>query len=283
MAASAGMGLAGDILFQKPQRLQAGGTEITGYRDYSPGDDVRNVDWNYCARLDELIVREYGSVSRRFCHIIVDKSASMRMRAPKSNVSKLDLSARLAAILAYTALKRNQQVAFGAYDSVYYRMGRPMVGLGDIGFGLKFLQEQLESAGGLAEKSTCFLKAAEGVIAHDSRKGSVLVLTDLFDSSFEKGLSLLQQAGYSPRVLRLYTDHERGVGLFGDVTIQNAETGETWDLTITPSQLAYFQKKFQENTEKTRRWCSRFGARYQNVYCDLPASQACLQALGLKD
>ncbi len=202
------------------------------------------------------------------------------MSAPKSKVSKLDISVRLAAILAYTALHRNQQVVLGAYDNAFYRINQPLSGIGDIGFGLKFLQGLVESP---SEKATCFQTAAEGVIRSDARKGSVLVLTDLFDSSFPKGLSLLQQAGYSPRILRLYTDHERGVGLYGDVTILDAETGQSWDLTITGSQLSYFQKKFQENTDKTRRWCARFGARYQNVFCDLPANQACLQALGLKD
>ena len=202
MAASAGMGLAGDILYQKPQRLQAGGLEITGYRDYSPGDDVRKVDWNFCARMDELVVREYGSVARQYCHIIVDKSASMRMSAPKSKVSKLDISVRLAAILAYTALHRNQQVVLGAYDNAFYRINQPLSGIGDIGFGLKFLQGLVESP---SEKATCFQTAAEGVIRSDARKGSVLVLTDLFDSSFPKGLSLLQQAGYSPRILRFFT------------------------------------------------------------------------------
>lgn len=270
----------GDILYQPPQRNLAGGTEITGYRDYCPGDDLHSVDWGFCARMDELIVREYRSSARQYCHIMVDKSESMRLIPPRSVSTKLDMAVRLSIILGYAALRRDQQVHLYTYDDTFTLMERALGAINEIGLGMKFMQNAVESP---SRKATSFFSAVEKLIKMDSHKGAVIILTDMYDDSFSKGLSLLHQAGYSPRVLRLYSDHERGVGLYGDVTIHDAETGRKWDITVTDAQLKYFQKKFQENTEKTRKWCGHFGARYQNVYCDQPATQACLQAMGLKD
>lgn len=270
---------SGDILYQPPHRNLAGGTEITGYRDYSPGDDLHSVDWGYCARMDELLVREYKSSARQYCHILVDKSESMRLVPPRAVTSKLDTATRLAAILAFVAVRRNNQVNVYTYDDQLQSAEHAIGAEGDIGFALKFFRDATETE---SKKSTSFLNAAQKLAQMDSHKGAVLILTDMYDDSFPQGLSLLQQAGYSPRVLRLYSDFERGVGLFGDITVVDAETGRSWNLTITQAQLKYFQKKFNENTERIRRWSLRYGAKFQNVYCDQPATQACLEALGLR-
>ncbi len=211
---------------------------------------------------------------------MVDKSESMRLVPPRSVSTKLDMAVRLAAILGYSALRRNQQVNFYAYDDQFIPMERAMGAVNEIGLGMKFYQQMVELP---SKKKTSFLTAAEKLIQVDKHKGVVIIFTDMYDDSFLPGLSLLHQAGYLPRVERLYSDHERGVGLFGDVTISDAETGLSWDITITEGQLKYFQRKFRETTERTKKWCARFAARYQNVYCDQPATQACLQAMGLKD
>ena len=46
--------LDGGLLAERLPRTGVGGTELSGYRDYAPGDDRRHIDWNVCARHDEL-------------------------------------------------------------------------------------------------------------------------------------------------------------------------------------------------------------------------------------
>ncbi len=270
---------SGDILYQPPHNNLVGGTEITGYRDYSPGDDLHSVDWGYCARMDELLVKEFKSAARQFCHIIVDKSESMRLVPPRASTSKLDTAIRLAAILTFVAVRRNNQVNVYTYDDQLQIAPRPIGAESDIGIALKFFRDATQTE---SKKATSFQTAVQKLIQFDSHKGAVLILTDMYDESFPQGLSVLREAGYSPRALRLYSDFERGVGLFGDITVVDAETGRSWNLTITESQLKYFQKKFNENTQRIQKWCHRYGATYQNVYCDQPATQSCLEALGLR-
>ena len=65
----------GGILAGPRARLPAGGTEITGHRDYSPGDDYRQVDWSLCARHDELRVKQYEGEADRPVYLLLDCSA----------------------------------------------------------------------------------------------------------------------------------------------------------------------------------------------------------------
>ncbi|MDZ7617023.1 MAG: DUF58 domain-containing protein, partial [Patescibacteria group bacterium] len=57
--------------------LPAGGTEATGVRDYSPGDELRWIDWKWCARRDEVLTRTFEGRQDRPMTVLLDISRSM--------------------------------------------------------------------------------------------------------------------------------------------------------------------------------------------------------------
>ena len=62
-------------LLATPRRtLPAGGTEVTGYRDYAPGDNFFHVHWTWVARHDELLVKVFEGTTDRYVHLLVDCS-----------------------------------------------------------------------------------------------------------------------------------------------------------------------------------------------------------------
>src|SRR3954454_21255081 len=54
------------------------GIDFTDLRPYTPEDDVRHIDWNVTARLDEPFVRQYTQERELTAWLVVDRSASMR-------------------------------------------------------------------------------------------------------------------------------------------------------------------------------------------------------------
>ena len=53
-------------------RCPAGGTELGGHRDYAPGDDYRQIDWNLCARHDELLTKQFPGEADRPVYLLLD-------------------------------------------------------------------------------------------------------------------------------------------------------------------------------------------------------------------
>src|SRR5438045_1297107 len=71
--------------------------EFADYRDYSLGDDLRQLDWNVYARLERLFVKLFVEEEDVTVTFLVDASASITARTP----SKLLFAKRPAAALGY--------------------------------------------------------------------------------------------------------------------------------------------------------------------------------------
>ena len=84
--------------------------EFAAHREYSPGDDLRHIDWKVWSKTDRLYIKEYEEETNLKCHLIVDCSKSMRY-GEETGWSKFDYAATAAASLGY--LMQQQQDAVG--------------------------------------------------------------------------------------------------------------------------------------------------------------------------
>ena len=84
--------------------------EFAAHREYSPGDDIKHIDWKVWSKTDRLYIKEYEEETNLKCTIILDCSKSMRY-GEVEGWSKFDYAATTAASLAY--LLQQQQDAIG--------------------------------------------------------------------------------------------------------------------------------------------------------------------------
>src|SRR6185369_4143139 len=82
--------------------------EFAAHREYSPGDDLRHIDWKVWSRSDRLYIKEYEEETNFACTIVLDASRSMQYGG---EWRKYDYAATAAASLAY--LLQQQQDAVG--------------------------------------------------------------------------------------------------------------------------------------------------------------------------
>src|SRR5262249_38841213 len=94
-------------------RVLGSGIEAENFRDYSAGDDLRYLDWNTFARLDDLTIRTYRAERQLELTVIIDASASMGV--PESD-DKLGLAIVLGAALCYIGMGENDSVRVVAFS-----------------------------------------------------------------------------------------------------------------------------------------------------------------------
>src|SRR5919202_237923 len=102
------------------------GIDFTDLRLYTPEDDVRHIDWNVTARLDEPFVRQYTEERELTAWLVLDRSASMRFAAgPHGKDSVLN---ELAVCLARLVSRGGTRVGAILYDNAAQRVIPPRTG-----------------------------------------------------------------------------------------------------------------------------------------------------------
>ena len=93
--------------------------EFAEHREYTPGDDLRKLDWKLIARRQRYYVREFIDETNLRATILLDSSGSMGYRGASAadGLSKLEYAQHLAAGLAYILIRQQDAVGFVAYDT----------------------------------------------------------------------------------------------------------------------------------------------------------------------
>src|SRR5580765_393915 len=88
--------------------------EFTEYRQYTPGDDPRYLDWRVFARSDRYFIKKFEDETNLRCHLLADKSRSMAFGS--LNYSKANYAATLAATIAYFLYLQGDAVGLLTFD-----------------------------------------------------------------------------------------------------------------------------------------------------------------------
>lgn len=248
--------------------------EFADYRDYSPGDDPRRVDWNVFARHERAVVKLFEEEDELAVHILIDQSASMfPPDAAPADDSKFDCAARLALLLGYVAL------AAGDALSVQCSTGRtfgPRRGLA----AFPDLQRFLDDARTAAPNARLGLDGWLKAYAQRARPGLCLLLSDMLDDSGGRpGLDALGAAGLEVALLHVLSPDELDPQLTGDLRLTDVETGDARDLSIDESLLAAYRRRLQEWTTEVAAACRRRGGRWLLVDSSQPLERTVLYDL----
>jgi uncharacterized protein (DUF58 family) len=149
--------------------------EFAEYRAYSPGDDLRNIDWNVYARSERMFLKRYRGETNSWLTILLDASNSMQFGS--HGVNKMDYARYLAASLFYLAL-HGQRDAAGliTFDDEIRNYIRPSTRQGQLHRLLAGL-EQAE-----ARARTDFAKPMRYFQEFLKRRGMVLIVSDFWES-----------------------------------------------------------------------------------------------------
>jgi uncharacterized protein (DUF58 family) len=196
--------------------------EFADYRDYTIGDDLRQLDWNVYARLERLFVKLFVEEEDVTVTLLVDASASMATGRPE----KLVFAKRAAAALGYIGLASEDRVAVSALAG---RIARRRAALRGSGRVFRLLADL--SAVEPAEGPTDLVAAARHAAAQLHGRGIVVLLSDLLDPGADRVIRELAATGSELIVLHVLSPEELDPLLEGDLQLVDTETGDHVDIT----------------------------------------------------
>ncbi|MEV6967755.1 DUF58 domain-containing protein [Hamadaea sp. NPDC051192] len=197
------------------------GIDFTDLRTYTPEDDVRHIDWNVTARMDETFVRQYTEERDLTAWLVLDRSASMRGGVgPGKDAVLGDLAICLARLLS----QNGNRVGAVFYDNHFQHVIHPKTGRTQ---ALRIAHELARTDAGPARGTTTDLAGMLRTVAGAARRRSlVFVLSDFIgEAGWERALGQLAYR-HEVVVVRLVDPAELDLPDVGLVVVEDAETGE---------------------------------------------------------
>ena len=244
-------------------RLQlAGGTDVTGYSDYTAGDDFRYVDWNRCARHDELVSKQFRGSEETVVHLLLDSSGSMKLGAH----SKFDAARRLTAALGYVALAHLDSVSVVVFSDRIVSELPALRGRKSIPRLTGFVDElTLDGA------STDLAGAIKAFASRGHRTGLAIVISDFFDpAGFEPAIDILRRWDYEPFLVQVHDRLDAEPELLGNVHLHDVELGRRYHATVDQTDLANYRAVYAEFRDAFRRYCLRYSIGFSHAGSDAP-------------
>ena len=250
----------------------AGGTEETGVVDYTSGNDLRYVDWNRCARHDELVTRQFMGTEDHTVYFLLDASRSMAFGEGK----KFDIARELTASLGFLALSNHDRVWAGVFSDSINAEFPPARGRRAIPELFEFLEAQSAS-----REATRLENVVKQFTSRQPQRGLVVILSDMFDAGrFDIAMDSLRLQGYEPLLIHVLDRLEAQPMLSGKVSLMEVESNAKRGATITAEDQANYRVVFDENCRRVRGYFHRYGLGVVPVFADDNVTQ-CLERIVL--
>jgi len=159
------------------------GMEFSEVREYQPGDDIRNIDWNVTARYGHPFLKVYREERELTVMVMVDLSASQRFGTGAR--FKTEAAAEIAAVLSLSAIKNNDKVGLLIYTDKIEKYIPPKKGRNHV---LRLIREIIYfKPQGRGTNTGAALEYLLGVI---KKKSVLFLISDFIDQDYKKPLSI---------------------------------------------------------------------------------------------
>jgi uncharacterized protein (DUF58 family) len=250
--------------------------EFAEYRAYTPGDDLRYVDWNVYARSERMVLKRYRGETNSPLTVLLDASNSMQFGS--HSVNKIDYARYLAASLFYLAI-HGQRDAAGliTFDDEIRNYIRPSTRQGQLHRLLAGL-EQAE-----ARARTDFAKPMRYFQELVRRRGMVLIVSDFWESpeSVIRTIQPLRFRGNEVVLFHVLDPEDVRPKLHGPSILVDLETQNQIEVTPDYTRNEYRQK-IEAHLADLRDRTQAAGMGYYLLMTDRPLDAALREYLTLR-
>jgi uncharacterized protein (DUF58 family) len=246
--------------------------EFSEHRQYTPGDEIRHIDWKAYAKFDRYYIKEYEQETNLRCYLLVDASASMNYRS--NGVSKFDYACYLAAALAYIMLNQQDLVGLVTFSDQIRRQLPPRSSPGH----LRTVIDSLEHTGPSGD--TDLGRTLHHIASQLKRRGLVILLSDLLDEPAEvmQGLQHLRYQKHEVLVFHVL-DHDEIAFPFAQLTQFEDLEDETRVITDPRAIAADYREQIQQFIKDYETMCRRQAIDYTLFNTRTPLDKGLLKYL----
>jgi uncharacterized protein (DUF58 family) len=251
--------------------------EFAEHKEYSPGDELRHVDWKAYAKLDRYYVKQFEQESQLTVYLVLDASASMAFSG--GGIAKLQYGGLLLAALAYLVIQQQDKVGLIACGDRSLETLVPPRGRTNHFHDLMSVLESILARGAAGDESPA---AALARIAELTRRRRALVIlaSDLFDPDDEtlRALAQLRAQRHDVSVLHLLDPHERSFPYDGLTQFDALESAHK--MLVNPAAIRRdYLERMEGFLTRVRGALTAAGVDYHLVDTSQPPEQTLLALL----
>lgn len=241
--------------------------EFTDYRQYSPGDDLRHLDWKLLARQDRLYIKRFEDETNLRCYLLVDLSHSMSFRT--GALSKAEYAKTAAATLAYFLSLQRDAVGMTTFEEHLSDVIPPRYRPGHLRRLMMCLEKSPQG------KSTNIHRPFEQVAQTATKRGLIVLISDLLTPAEDvtKHLGYLRSLGHDVILLRILDPAEIQFEFETAAIFEDLETGQ--QLHVDPQSVAEtYRKRFADHEQRIMETCNLLGIDYFRILTSDPFESA---------
>ncbi|MFN8611968.1 MAG: DUF58 domain-containing protein [Vulcanimicrobiota bacterium] len=222
--------------------------EFAEHRDYSPGDDLRHLDWAAFARSERLVVKEFESELERTVLVVVDLSASM-------SESKRRLAQICAAAFSWVGLLGQDRLGLATLGAEP-RYHPPVRGRGQWGRLMDWLGAA--APGGRANLPD----GLRNLVQRLPRSSLVLLLSDCLEEQAAGALAFAHHRKHQVALLQILDQFDREPPWLGPLRLEDIETAEFRQLSLEDQALGFYHEALEQHCQALRDQCRHLGFHY---------------------
>jgi len=238
------------------------GMSFSEVREYSPGDDVRAIDWNVTARLSTPFVKVFEEERELTVMLLVDISNSSMFGTKKE--SKRDLITEICAVLSFSAITNNDKVGVIFFSDQVDKYIPPKKGKSHI---LRIIRELITIEP--KSKNGTDIDSCLKFFNNASKKRTIaFLLSDFFSKPYESSLKLTARR-HDLVGIQVYDQMDKELPDLGVIRVQDSETQQTqWLDTSSKSVRAAYKKSFENHGQYCKTAFRKTSANLMEIRTD---------------
>ncbi len=252
-----------DMLAGQYQSVFKGrGMAFSEVRQYQPGDEVRTIDWNVTARMNDTYVKVFTEERELTVMLIVDVSGSKEFGSKER--SKAEMAAEVAAQIAFSAIANNDRVGLILFSDRVEKVVPPRKGKKHV---LRVVSDILSFKP--KGKGTNINAGLDYLSRIAKRKAVTFLISDFLASDYDKALRIVSRKHDLVPVV-LSDPFEAEFPALGLVDLEDAETGQRWLVDTSDPRV---RGRFRLLMEKRKDERTRIFRKLQLDHVELKAGE----------
>ena len=255
---------------QHRSRHKGSSVEFAEYKDYSPGDEIRHIDWKVAGKTDKYHVKQFEQSTNLKCTVLLDTSGSMGYQSPLEEHSpKMEYARNLVAALSYLLLKQFDAVGLTLFNDQVVEHIPPRS-------KASHFQHILHGLANISPQGTTEIADVLGGLAERLPRRSLLILvSDFFvqNQDLQKSLKLLCSRGLEVVLFHVLHSDEIHLPFEGDMVFESLEEYPT--IGLDPQDIKeVYQNAIQDHINSLKKDCNGLGVDYVFLDTSEPLDQA---------
>ena len=241
--------------------------EFTEYRQYTPGDDPRHLDWRVFARSDRHYIKKFEDETNLRCHLLLDRSRSMEYGSLNHN--KARYAATLAATFAHFLHQQGDAIGLVTFDDQVRELlpARHRPG------HLRHVYHAIEAPS--PGRTTDLVAPLERTADLVRKRGLIILISDFLvdPTALVRPLTRLAAGGHELCAFQVLDPAELRFTFNDSSLFEDVESGQTLHIDPSVARDGYL-KKFNQHQDALRALCNRLGIAWHPIATDQPPGNA---------